>query len=127
MPDLLSERYRALYQNYYRTDEVAAKRALSALDALANIHAVVGPGPFGRVIDVGAGEGSLLQILNEIEFARELYALEIAQSGVEAIAQRKLQKLVELKGFDGYKIPYPDQYFALAVLGYAVRHEHVRE
>jgi SAM-dependent methyltransferase len=127
MSELLSERYRALYHDYYGNDEVAAKRAISALDALSNIHAVAGSAQFERVVDVGAGEGSLLQILDETNFARELYALEVSQSGVEAIASRRLKKLVEVRRFAGYEIPYADQFFDLAILSQVLEHvEHER-
>ena len=88
MSELLGERYRALYQNYYSDGAVATKRSISAVDALAHIKAAVGSDSFDRVVDVGAGEGSLLEILDHSGFARELYALEISQAGAQAIEAR---------------------------------------
>lgn len=78
MSELLGERYRALYQNYYGDGTVETKRGISALDAMAHRQAVTAAASFDRVVDVGAGEGSLLQILDDSGFARELYALEIS-------------------------------------------------
>lgn len=127
MSQLLREPYRALYQNYYGDGAVAVKRGMSARDALEHIRAVAGSRSFERVVDVGAGEGSLLQILDEAGFARELYALEISESGVKAIAARGLKSLVETRQFDGYEIPYPDKFFDLAILCHVLEHvEHER-
>lgn len=127
MSQLLGESYRALYQNYYGDGAVATKRGMSAVDAAAHIKAMVGSDSFGRVVDVGAGEGSLLQILDDCRFARELYALEISQSGAAAIAARGLQTLVETRQFDGYEIPYADGFFDLAILCHVLEHvEHER-
>jgi SAM-dependent methyltransferase len=127
MADLLREPYRALYQNYYGDGAVAIKRGMSALDAAAHISAMVGSGSFTRVIDVGAGEGSLLQVLDDGHFASELYALEISSTGVRAIEARHLRSLVEIRQFDGYQIPYPDRFFDLAILCHVLEHvEHER-
>lgn len=127
MSELLGERYRALYQNYYGDGAVATKRSISAVDALAHIKAAVGSDSFDRVVDVGAGEGSLLGILDHSGFARELYALEISQAGAQAIEARGLKRLVGTTRFDGYEIPYDDQFFDLAILCHVLEHvEHER-
>lgn len=127
MSDLLGERYRRLYQGYYDDGSVTAKRGMSAADALDHIRAISGAASFDRVVDVGAGEGSLLQILDDTRFARELYALEISPSGLQAIQGRNLRCLVEAKPFDGYKIPYADKFFDLAILCHVLEHvEHER-
>ncbi len=127
MSDLLGERYRRLYQGYYDDGSVTAKRGMSAADALDHIRAIAGADSFNRVVDVGAGEGSLLQILDGARFAPELYALEISPSGLHAIQARNLHSLVEAKPFDGYRIPYPDKFFDLAILCHVLEHvEHER-
>jgi SAM-dependent methyltransferase len=127
MADLLGERYRGLYQHYYDDGSVTAKRGMSAADALDHIHAIAGGDSFNRVVDVGAGEGSLLQILDDSKFARELYGLEISPSGLQAIRARNLKSLVEAKPFDGYEIPYEDKFFDLAILCHVLEHvEHER-
>jgi len=118
---------RALYQNYYGDGAVETKRGISALDAMAHMKAVAASASFDRVVDVGAGEGSLLQILDDSGFARELYALEISPTAAQAIAARKLKSLVEIKPFNGYHIPYPDGFFDLAILCHVLEHvEHER-
>ena len=127
MAELLRDQYRTLYQNYYGDGAVAVKRGMSALDALEHIKAMAGSDTFARVIDVGAGEGSLLQILDDSGFARELYALEISPTGAQAIEARNLRSLVETKQFDGYQIPYENKFFDLAILCHVLEHvEHER-
>ncbi len=80
-----------------------------------------------KVLEVGAGDGSILHYLNEWNFASELYALEISDSGIAVIADRKLQHLKEVLKFDGYVIPYPDNAFDLVILAHVLEHvEHER-
>jgi hypothetical protein len=53
--------------------------------------------------------------------------VEISGSGVEAIRSRKLDSLREAQLFDGYKIPYPDKHFDLAIAVHVLEHvEHER-
>ncbi len=127
MSNLLGEQYQALYRDYYTDGEVAEKRLLSARDALAHIHAFVGGQHFDRVVDVGAGEGSLLKLLDEDSLANQLYGLEVSESGQHAVAKRQLRRLAECRTFDGYAISYPDQFFDLAISIHTLEHvEHER-
>jgi ubiquinone/menaquinone biosynthesis C-methylase UbiE len=80
-----------------------------------------------KVIEVGAGEGSILQILDKSDLVENLYALEISTSGIDKIKARKIGKLQEVKIFDGYSIPYPDNHFDLAICSHVIEHvEHPR-
>ena len=80
-----------------------------------------------KVLEVGAGDGSILHFLNEWNFGKELYALEIADTGVSLIKSRNLSRLKEVQGFDGYKIPYADNEFDLVILAHVLEHvEHER-
>ena len=80
MPELLGENYKELYGDYY-DERVTAKRMLAAQDTLRHIRGLVGDQRFGKVIDVGAGEGSLLALLHKDAIADKLYALEVSDSG----------------------------------------------
>ncbi|MCY1530635.1 methionine biosynthesis protein MetW [compost metagenome] len=79
------------------------------------------------MLEVGAGDGSILHYLNEWHFGKNLYALEIAESGVALIKERQLSNLKEVQTFDGYQIPYPDNHFDLVILAHVLEHvEHER-
>jgi ubiquinone/menaquinone biosynthesis C-methylase UbiE len=80
-----------------------------------------------RVLDCGAGEGSVLKWLSEAGTFPELHALEISASGVERINARRIAGLAAVQVFDGYKIPYPDAHFDLAYSTHVIEHvEHPR-
>jgi SAM-dependent methyltransferase len=122
--ELLGENYKQLYGDYY-DDRLTAKRLLAAQDTLEHIRGLVGPQKFGRVIDVGAGEGSLLALLHKDAIADRLYAVEISDSGLQAINARSLP--VDAQRFDGYNIPYADRYFDLVIAIHIMEHvEHER-
>ena len=56
-----------------------------------------------------------------------MYALEISESGIKKIEERKLQTLKEIKLFDGYTIPHKDKSFTLATCSHVIEHvEHPR-
>jgi len=102
-------------------------RWLGALDKAHNIETLCKGLSISSVIDIGAGEGSILKVLSDRGFAERYYALEIAPTAVAEIENRDIQDLVECSLFDGYEIPYGDKQFDLAVLSHVVEHaEHPR-
>ncbi|MCZ4242960.1 class I SAM-dependent methyltransferase [Pedobacter punctiformis] len=123
---MLSEEVKTAYDNFYTQSDVAW-RMLGAKYKAQNIIDVCKSIKPQKVLEVGAGDGSILHFLNEWNFAPEIYALEIAQSGVDLILDRKLSNLKEAKTFDGYKIPYEDDSFDLVILAHVLEHvEHER-
>lgn len=87
-----------------------------------NIREVCGDVQFGRVLDIGAGEGAVLSHFQDWPQKKELYAVEISKSGLEMLRHRNLRELVEARQFDGYSIPYPDKYFDLTILSHVLEH-----
>ena len=82
---------------------------------------------FNKVLEVGAGDGSILTYLDAVNFAPELHALEIAQSGVDLIQSKNLKHLKSVQTFDGYHIPFADDEFDLVILSHVLEHvEHER-
>ncbi len=123
---MLSEEVKTAYDNFY-TDNDVAWRMLGAKYKAQNIKDVCQNIQPKKVLEVGAGDGSILHYLNEWNFGAELYALEIAQSGVDKIKERNLSRLKEAQTFDGYHIPYPDDSFDLIILAHVLEHvEHER-
>lgn len=121
----VSETLQTAYEEQYTG--LSEWRELGAKYKAENILAVCGDRKFAKAVEVGAGEGSILKALNGSNLASELYALEIADSGVAQIRSRNLTKLKEAKKFDGYTIPYPDKFFDLAYCSHVIEHvEHPR-
>ncbi len=75
-----------------------------------------------KVLEVGAGEGSVLMHLSNSGFGEELHALEIASSGVEVIKSRNIPAVKTVERFDGYRIPYEDDSFDAVVLCHVLEH-----
>jgi ubiquinone/menaquinone biosynthesis C-methylase UbiE len=123
---MLSEEVKTAYDNFYTNSDVAW-RMLGAKYKAQNIVDVCKGIKPQKVLEVGAGDGSILHFLNDWHFAPELYALEIAQSGVDLINVRKLYRLVLAQSFDWYKIPFEDDTFDLVILAHVLEHvEHER-
>lgn len=126
MTQILSEEVKTAYDNFYKESDTEW-RLLGARAKAKNILQVCKNQPFKKILEVGAGDGSVLHYLNQWNFAEQLYALEIADSGVALIRNRNLDKLVEAQTFDGYHIPYPDGTFDLVILTHVLEHvEHER-
>lgn len=123
---MLTDNLKTAYDDFYTSNDVAW-RMLGAKYKARNILEVCQKIQPERVLEVGAGDGSILHYLNEWNFGKELFALEIAESGVNLIKARNLSSLKEVQTFDGYKIPYPDNHFDLVVLVHVLEHvEHER-
>jgi ubiquinone/menaquinone biosynthesis C-methylase UbiE len=117
----MSGQLKTNYENYYEEGDSEWRR-LGAVDKAANIVSLCQAIPHATLLEIGAGEGSILKRLSELSFGEELYALEISPSGVEAIQNKKIPRLIECQLFDGYEIPYVDHRFDLAVLSHVVEH-----
>jgi ubiquinone/menaquinone biosynthesis C-methylase UbiE len=123
----VDERVRSQYDDYY-ADGPSEWRRLGALDKAANVVALCGQLRCASVLEIGAGDGSILSRLSELGFAESLYGLDISSSGVEVIKRREIPRLVECRTFDGSQVPYESGRFDLAILSHVVEHlEHPRQ
>ena len=123
---MISSDVKTAYDDFYASKDVAW-RMLGAKYKAQNIVDVCRGIQPKKILEVGAGDGSILHYLNEWKFGNELYALEISESGISRIEERNLSRVCEVTSFDGYKIPYPDDSFDLIILAHVLEHvEHER-
>jgi SAM-dependent methyltransferase len=116
-----------LYDSYYQDGGVAKKRAMTARQTVGHIRSLIRQDDAKRILDVGAGDGAVLVEMSRLSFGVEYCAVDISKSGVKEIAARKIANLKEVMLFDGYKIPYPDDSFDLALGIHVIEHvEHER-
>jgi ubiquinone/menaquinone biosynthesis C-methylase UbiE len=79
------------------------------------------------VLEVGAGDGVILKLLAEKNFASELHAVELSASGVERIKERNIASIKSVQEFDGYHLPFGDDSMDLIILTHVLEHvEHER-
>jgi ubiquinone/menaquinone biosynthesis C-methylase UbiE len=115
------------YQGYYDEGDSDWRR-IGALGKADNVVSLCSRLPRKSIVEIGAGEGSILRRLSELSFGEQFYALEISPSGVETIKRKKIPRLVECKLFDGYQAPYEDDKFDIAIMSHVIEHvEHPRQ
>lgn len=126
--NILGKQYQELYSNYYsEPQDLQRKREISAEQTVDCMREALSGKSFRKLLDVGAGDGNVLTQLSRQKFVDELYAVEISESGVAAIKAKPLPQVRDVQLFDGYKIPYPDKFFDLAIAVHVLEHvEHER-
>ena len=60
-------------------------RRLGAIDKARNVLSLCGSYDFANVVEIGAGDGAILEQLSRHGFAHSYTALEISKSAVDAI------------------------------------------
>lgn len=116
----MSDRLKKNYDKYYEGE--SEWRRLGAISKSNNIIALCNDYPHATILEIGAGEGSILKRLSDLEFGESLYAMEISKSGVETIKKKEIRSLTECIFFNGYDIPYKDNKFDLAILSHVLEH-----
>jgi ubiquinone/menaquinone biosynthesis C-methylase UbiE len=118
----IKEAYDEFYQQH---DE--AWRMLGAKYKAEHIMEVCQRHSFKTVLEVGAGDGSILKLLADQNFAPEYHAVEISESGVGHILSRAINNMMSVQLFDGYHLPFEDNTFDLVILSHVLEHvEHER-
>lgn len=123
---IISTNVKAAYDDYYR-DNDSAWRMLGAKYKVQHIIDVCKGYSFRTVLEVGAGDGSILKLLAERDFAPGYDAVEISESGVTQIKAAGIKNLRSVQEFDGYQLPFADDSFDLIILSHVLEHvEHER-
>lgn len=122
----LSDNIKDSYSNQYDENSVKWRNTGARYKAL-NIVELSKSVQFKNVLEVGAGEGSILNWLSQWNFCDDLNCIEISESGIELIKSKNIKNLKSVLLFDGYKIPYPDNHFDLVICSHVLEHvEHER-
>jgi len=123
MNDLgVDKKLKNLYDNSYGNQSIPGWRELCAIDKSQNIMDLCKNIPHSKVLDIGSGEGSIIKRLSSLNFADEFYSLEISESAVNVIQEKKIPALIECRLYDGYHIPYDDMSFDLAIISHVIEH-----
>lgn len=110
----------ALYSGFY--DGTSEWREIGARDKVDNVMRLAARLEPRTVLDIGAGEGAVLEGLSRAGLGQEHHALEISPSGVAAIEGRAIPTLRQVGLYDGYHVPYDDDRFDLAILSHVLEH-----
>ncbi|MBS7566174.1 class I SAM-dependent methyltransferase [Mucilaginibacter sp. Bleaf8] len=123
---MISKELKSAYDSFYKEHD-EAWRMLGAKYKAEHIIAVCKGHSFNKVLEVGAGDGSILKLLSEQNFAPEYHAVEISESGVQYIQSRNIANLKSVQVFDGYHLPFADDSVDLIILSHVLEHvEHER-
>lgn len=102
-------------------------RTLNAKYKADNIGSMSAGISHNSVLDRGPGEDVVSAMLLQRNFCSEICCLEISASGVKTIKNRRLSGIRDVRKFDGYRIPYPNKAFDIAIASHVLEHvEHER-
>jgi ubiquinone/menaquinone biosynthesis C-methylase UbiE len=118
---VISGSLKAAYSDFYR-DHDEAWRVLGAKYKAQHIIDVCHAHHFDKVLEVGAGDGSILKELSDHHFASEYSAVEISKSGAQHIRSRGIANLRSAKVFDGYHLSFEDNAFDVVILSHVLEH-----
>ena len=127
MPISVSKSLAENYANYYDQDAGLSEwRRLGAIDKCANIVRVCSGYERKEVLEIGCGDGAILERLASMRFGERYTGLEISPSAVRAVEEKNIPG-VSVELFDGYELRFADRQFDLAILSHVLEHvEHPR-
>src|ERR1700749_4527561 len=95
----VSDNVKNAYDEFYQQHD-EAWRMLGAKYKAQHIIDVSQGRVFKKVLEVGAGDGSILEFLADASFAPEYHAVEISDSGVARIQERNIPGVKSVQLFD---------------------------
>jgi len=117
----LDIKYINKYDNFYK-DNDNKWRFICSLDKTNNIINLCGNYPHQKVLEIGAGDGSILDNLDKHNFGKEYHAVDISKNAINKINNRGIKRLIKSECFDGYNLPYSSHKFDLVILSHVIEH-----
>src|SRR5690242_3700045 len=115
------------YDGYYSESEPSEWRILGGRDKGGRLVQLCSDVPHQTVLEVGAGDGSVIADLAQRGFGERLTAVEISDTGLALLKNRSIPRLEAAHKFDGYHLPFEDNSFDLAYAVHVLEHvEHER-
>jgi SAM-dependent methyltransferase len=74
-----------------------------------------------NILEIGCGDGAILERLAHLGFGSRFTGLEISPSGVRKVQEKNIPNC-EVRLFDGYELPFSERQFDLAVLSHVLEH-----
>ncbi len=108
------------YDSFY--DGQSEWRKIGAHDKMQNILSLCSALPHEKVLEIGCGEGAILQQMSDHAFSKNLHGVDISESGVASVRGRKIEGLQEVQVYDGYHLPYEDGAMDLVILSHVLEH-----
>jgi len=109
------------YANYYDQEDLAEWRRLGAVDKCSNILRLCGNIAHRNILEIGCGDGAILERLSTLGFGSSFTGLEISASAAERVQKRNVANL-NVQLFGGYEVSFPEQYFDLAIMSHVIEH-----
>lgn len=110
------------YAGYYdQEDGLSEWRRLGALDKCSNILHLCSTIKHDSILEIGCGDGAILDRLSKLAFGARFTGLEISPSAVTSARLKSIPNL-EVQLFGGYEIPISTRSFDLAILSHVLEH-----
>jgi SAM-dependent methyltransferase len=110
------------YTDYYEDDITLTEwRRLGGIDKCKNIIRLCDDLPHANILEIGCGDGAILERLAHLRFGSQFTGLEISPSAVHQVQEKKIPNC-EVQLFDGYDLPFPEKSFDLAILSHVLEH-----
>ncbi len=121
----VSEKVAEQYEHYYDSYNPEEWR-LGAIDKAENVLTLCSGLNIKSVLDIGCGEGSIIDRLSELKFGKNYLGLDLSSPAILRAKSRAIPD-AQFQAFDGSTIGFPEKMFDLAILSHVVEHlEHPR-
>jgi SAM-dependent methyltransferase len=123
-PEILKQFKGSFYDSCYSniSQEFVISRDYGALAKCQSIIQLTNGQSIGKVLEVGAGLGSIIKRLQQLNFAPEYYAVEISPNAANFLCNQNIPNLKAVYIEDVTKSRFEDNIFDLAILSHVLEH-----